>query len=148
MGSCVGINADDAAELSRAPTTTSFKRPAKHRAFGEATTTGQFFARTPPKAFRADLIVETLSPLRTCAEGLALLPGPMPATWALTTPQMQPQHGGVLQDGQIADAPWSARFDAGAARRASGTHDGVVCAFEMHLKLFGAKHLSDDAKLW
>jgi hypothetical protein len=72
----------------------------------------------------------------------------MPATWALKTPQMQPQHGGVLQDGHIADAPWSALFDAGAARLASGTHDGVVFAFEMHLKLFGAKHLSDDAKLW
>src|SRR5438128_2340622 len=61
---------------------------------------------------------------------------------------MEPQHGGVLQDGQIAEAPWSALFDAGTARLASGTHDGVLSAFEMQLELFGAKHLSDDANFW
>jgi hypothetical protein len=64
------------------------------------------------------------------------------------TPQMQPQHGGVLQDGQVADAPQSALFDAGAARLASGTHDGVLSAFEMQHKLFGAKHQINDAKFW
>ena len=61
---------------------------------------------------------------------------------------MQPQHGGTLQDRQVAKAPQSALFDAGAARLASGTHDGVLSAFEMQRKLCGAKHLIDDAKFW
>jgi hypothetical protein len=61
---------------------------------------------------------------------------------------MQPQHGGVPQDGQIAETPWAALFDTGAACLASGIHDGVVSALEMYLKLFGAKHQIDDPKLW
>jgi hypothetical protein len=61
---------------------------------------------------------------------------------------MQPQHDGVLQDGQVADAPRAALLHAGTARLASGTHDGVLFAFKMQLKLFGAEHLSDDAKFW
>jgi hypothetical protein len=61
---------------------------------------------------------------------------------------MQPQHGGTLQDRQVAKAPQSALFDPGAARLASGTHDGVLSAFEMQRKLCGTKHLIDDAKFW
>jgi hypothetical protein len=61
---------------------------------------------------------------------------------------MQPQHGGALKDRQVAKAPQAALCDARAARLASGTHEGVLSAFEMQLKLCRAKHLIDDAKFW
>src|SRR5712691_2207079 len=144
----VCINADDAAELAGTPTTTSFTRPAEHAACGEAVTTGACLARTPPQQCLSHLVGEALSPRCTCAERLALLPGSVLASAARKAPHMQPQHGGPLQDRQGAQAPQSALFDAGAARLASGTHDGVLAAFEMQLKLCGAKHLSDDATCW
>jgi hypothetical protein len=61
---------------------------------------------------------------------------------------MQPQQNRPFQDGQVAEAPRAALFHTGAARLASGTHDVVVSAFEMQLKLLGAEHLTDDAEFW
>src|SRR6266446_1487728 len=144
----VFINTDGSAEFAGTSTTAPFKRPAKHGAFGETTATGDLSTRAASQEFLSHLVVEALGPLCTCAEGLALLPGSVLATSALKAPHMQPQHGGTLQDGQVAHAPRSALFYAGAARLASGTHDGVRSAFEMQRKLFGAKHLIDDAKFW
>jgi len=61
---------------------------------------------------------------------------------------MQPQHDGMLQDGQVADAARAALLHASAARLAPGTHEVIVSAFKMHLQLLGAEHLTDDAKFW
>jgi hypothetical protein len=61
---------------------------------------------------------------------------------------MQPQHDGMLQDGQVAEAPWSALLHAGAARLAAGTHDVIIAASQMHIELMGANHLSDHTKFW
>jgi len=72
----------------------------------------------------------------------------MPALGALKTPQMQPQHDGALQDWQVTDAPRAALFHAGTACPTVGTHDVVVAAFEMQLKLLGAEYLMDDAEFW
>ena len=72
----------------------------------------------------------------------------MPAIGALKTPQMQPQHDGMLQDGQVAEAPRSAFLHAGTACPTLGAHDVVVSAFEMQRKLLGAEYLMDDAEFW
>ena len=72
----------------------------------------------------------------------------MPALGALKTPQMQPQHDGVLQDGQVAEAPRAAFLHAGTACPTVGTYDVVVSAFEMQLKLLGTEYLMDDAEFW
>src|SRR5947208_8177293 len=66
----VFINPDGAAQLAGTSAPTSLKGPAKHRAFGETIAPGQFAARTTPKELRADLVVEALGPLHSCAEGL------------------------------------------------------------------------------
>ncbi len=99
----VFINAKGSTELSGATTTTSFKGPAKHGAFGETIATGQFSARAPSQVFLSHSVVETLGPLDPLAEGRTRFPGPMWAIRALKSPQMQPQHDGTLQDGQVAD---------------------------------------------
>lgn len=52
----------------------------------------------------------------------------MPARCALEASHMQPQHDGMLHDGQAAEAPWSALLHAGAARLAAGTHDVIIAA--------------------
>jgi hypothetical protein len=54
----------------------------------------------------------------------------------------------MLQDGQVTDAPRSALLHPKAACLTSGTHEVIVSAFEMHLQLLGAEHLTDDAKFW
>jgi hypothetical protein len=54
----------------------------------------------------------------------------------------------MLQDGQVAEAPRSALLHVGAARLASGTHEVILSALEMHLELLGAKHLSNHTKFW
>jgi hypothetical protein len=59
---------------------------------------------------------------------------------------MEPQHDGMLENGQVAYAPRAALLHAGAARLASGTQDVIVSAFEMHIQLLGAEYLTDDAK--
>jgi hypothetical protein len=61
---------------------------------------------------------------------------------------MEPQHDGMLQDGQVAEAPRSALLHVGAARLASGTYEVILSALEMHLELLGAKHLSNHTKFW
>jgi hypothetical protein len=142
------IDPNSAAELARAAPTAPFKRPAKHRACGEAIATGQFVARTPPQAFRSDLVVEALRPFRPLPEGCTRFPGAMPACGALKTPQMQPQPDGMLQDGQVAEAPWAAFLHAGTACATLGTHNVLVSAFEMHIQLLGAEYLMDDTEFW
>jgi hypothetical protein len=72
----------------------------------------------------------------------------MPALGALKTPQMQRQHDGVLQDGQVTEAPRAAFLHAGTACPTVGTHDMVVAAFKMQLKLLGAEYLMDDTEFW
>jgi hypothetical protein len=59
---------------------------------------------------------------------------------------MQHQPDGALQDGQVADVPWSALLLPRAACLASGTHEVILSAFEMHLQLLGADDLVDDAE--
>jgi hypothetical protein len=90
------IDTNGSAELAWAAPTAPFKRPAKHRACGEAIAAGQFVARTPPQAFRAYLVVEALRPLRPLSEGFTRFPGAMQALGALKTPQVQPQHDGMF----------------------------------------------------
>jgi hypothetical protein len=72
----------------------------------------------------------------------------MPALGALKTPQMQPQHDRVLQDGQVTEAPRAAFLHAGTACPTVGTHEMVVAAFKMQLKLLGAEYLMDDTEFW
>jgi hypothetical protein len=72
----------------------------------------------------------------------------MPALGALKTPQMQPQHDRVLQDGQVAQASRAAFLHTGTACPTVGTHDVVVSAFEMQLKLLGSEYLMDDTEFW
>jgi hypothetical protein len=61
---------------------------------------------------------------------------------------MQPQHDGVLQDGQVAQASRAAFLHAGTACPTVGTHDVVVSACEMQLKLLGSEYLMDDTEFW
>ena len=100
------------------------------------------------QAFLSYAGVETLGPLDLRAERLTCFPGPMPAICALEPPHMQPQDDGMLQDGQVAEAPWSALLHVGAARLASGTHEVIIAALEMQIELLGAKHLSNHTKFW
>jgi len=72
----------------------------------------------------------------------------MPAIGAPAAPYMPPQHDGRLQDGQGAEAPRAALRHPGAARLTSGTHEVIVSAFERHIQLLGAEHLTDDAECW
>jgi hypothetical protein len=72
----------------------------------------------------------------------------MPAIGALKTPQMQPQPDGILQYGQVAEAPWAAFLHAETACSTLGTHDVIVSAFEMHIQLLGTEYLMDDAEFW
>src|SRR5439155_15649133 len=145
-GVCINVNGSP--KLSEAAPTAPFNRPAKHGALGEAVATGECSARAPLQAFLSYAGVETLGPLDLRAERLTCFPGPMPAICALEPPHMQPQHDGMLQDGYVADAAWSALLHASAARLAPGTHEVIVSAFKMHLQLLGAEHLTDDAKFW
>src|SRR5712691_9941616 len=127
----VCINTDRSAQLAGPSATTPLKGPTKHGAFGETRATGQFTARTPPKEFRSHLLGEALGPLHPLAKALTLLPGPMVATSALKTPQMQPQPDGTLQHGSVTDAPRSAFFYPRADGLAPGTHDAGGSAFKM-----------------
>jgi len=61
---------------------------------------------------------------------------------------MQPQDDGILQDGQVAEAPRSALLHVGAVRLASRTHEVIIAALEMQIELLGAKHLSNHTKFW
>jgi hypothetical protein len=72
----------------------------------------------------------------------------MPAGGARKTPQMQPQHDGMLQDGQVAEASRRAFLHAGTACATLGTHNVLVSAFEMHIQLLGAEYLMDDTEFW
>ena len=91
---------------------------------------------------------ESLGPLDLRAEGRTRFPGPRPALGAPEAPYMPPQHDGRLQDGQGAEAPRAALRHPGAARLTSGTHEVIVSAFERHIQLLGAEHLTDDAECW
>src|SRR5438876_1482064 len=144
----VCVNANGSPELSGAAPTAPFKRPAKHGTLGEAVATGECSARATSQVFLSYLGVETLGPLDLRAERLPCFPGPMLARCALEPSHMQPQHDGMLQDGQVADAARAALLHASAARLAPGTHEVIVSAFKMHLQLLGAEHLTDDAKFW
>jgi len=144
----VFVNANGSPELSGAAPTALFKRPAKHSALGEAVATGEFFAWTTPQEFLSHLVVEARGPLHTLAEGLTRFPGAVVAISALEPPHMQPQDDGMLQDGQVAEAPRSALLHVGAARLASGTHEVIIAALEMHIELLGAKHLRNHTKFW
>jgi hypothetical protein len=72
----------------------------------------------------------------------------MGALGTLKAPQMQPQHHGTLQDGQVAKASRPAILDVRATRLASRTHDGGLASLEMQLQLLGADDLIDNAKFW
>jgi len=61
---------------------------------------------------------------------------------------MQPQDDGMLQDGQVAEAPRSALLHVGAVRLAAGTHEVIIAALERQSALLGAKHLSNHTQFW
>jgi hypothetical protein len=72
----------------------------------------------------------------------------MPTIGALEAAYMEPQHDGMLQDWQVTEAPRSALLHPAAAGLTAGAHEVIVSAFEMHLQLLGAEHLTDDAEFW
>ncbi|MFQ5677131.1 MAG: hypothetical protein ACE5G1_14660, partial [bacterium] len=85
------INAQGATQLPRPSATALFKRPAKHRALGEAIATGQFAARATMKKFLTHLMVKPLGPFDMGAKRLTFLPRPMVAIRALKSSDVQPQ---------------------------------------------------------
>ncbi len=144
------INAKGSAKLAWATAPTPLTGPAKDGALRETIATGEFLAWAPSQVFLSHLAVEPFGPLHVLAEGLTRFPRTMPAIGigALKAPSMQPQHDGELQDRSITDTPWSALFDLGATRLATGTHDGGVSAFEMQRKLLWSENLTDNATFW
>ena len=109
---------------------------------------GKFSARAPSQIFLSHVGVEPLGPPDLLAKGRTRFPGPMPAIGAPEAPYMQPQHDGMLQDGQVAEAPRSALLHVGAARLASGTHEGIISALERQIELLGLHLQVNDTEFW
>jgi hypothetical protein len=122
--------------------------PTQHRAFGEARAPGQRVARPPQgpplapggRGARSTSYAPRRSHVFLRAD--TGTPGLGNAAEAPTAQQGAPgsaSHAGTER---------AALLHAPAARRASGTHEGGVSAFERPIPWLGAKHLSDDTAFW
>jgi hypothetical protein len=70
------------------------------------------------------------------------------AIWPPKTPQMQPQHDRVHEDGSVTEAPRSAFLHSGTACPTLGTHDRGVLGVELPRKLLRTEYLMHDAAFW
>jgi hypothetical protein len=100
------------------------------------------------KVFLTHLMVKPLGPLDALTKRLALLPGPMVAIRALKPSQVQLQGDRAIQDGQIAEASFSALFDPSAAPLTAGTDEVSVSALKMQFEVVGPHDLAGHPEFW
>lgn len=125
------INADGTGKLSQTSAVALFKRPAKHRAFGDAITPREFLAGTSLQTFGPHLLVETLGPFDPFVKRLTQFPGTKRTRLTVESSHREASDDRMLEDGQIPNGSGATLLGALADTVALWANDRALSTLQM-----------------